>query len=128
MTTGYRNVVIAFGFAVTACDAGNLLIAHRSVIGIDAAVNSETTSGQLVIGYDRNFITSVPKSVPIDTSENEEEAMAVLSCSELEIEGIYLSKFTEYLATGKAARNYSNNKSNEVEIFDCFNTEQMGDE
>ena len=61
---------------------------------------TERAKGRLVIGYDRNFVTLVPKSVP--DGKGGREAMAVLSCSELKVDGIFLSKFIEYLATGKA--------------------------
>jgi hypothetical protein len=67
-------------------------------------MNTEQTAGHLKIGYDRTFVIVVPKSVPVP---NGREAMAVLSCSNLEVKGIFLTGFKEYLATGAAALNYS---------------------
>ena len=72
-------------------------------VGVNAAVNMERTAGHLVIGYDRNFVTIAPRSVPIGAGAGDgEDAMAALSCSELEVKGIYLTKFVESLATGEA--------------------------
>lgn len=94
-----------------ACEPTNLYVAHQTVVGVNAAVNTEQTKGHLIVGYDRNFVTLVPKSVadPDNKSTNVadgggKEAMSALSCSDLEVKGIYLTKFVEYLATGKAAR------------------------
>ncbi len=69
----------------TACNPSNLYIAHDTVIGVNAAVNTERTSGRSVIGYDRDFVTVVPISVNVAEGK---EAMAVLSCSEMEVNNI----------------------------------------
>lgn len=109
------------GLASASCDATQLYIVHHTIVGLDAAVNSQQTSGHIVIGYDRNFAAFAPSSVPlgagkeggekpIKTAENSpkaRDAMAVLSCSYLEIDGIYLTEFTEHLATGSAARKFA---------------------
>jgi len=75
------------------------------VVGLNAAMNTEQTAGHLKIGYDRTFVTVVPKSVPLRGGGR--EAMAALSCSDLEVTGIFITGFREYLATGKAAMNYA---------------------
>ena len=40
-----------------------LYIAHDTVIGISANVNTARTSGRITIGYDRHFVVFAPKSV-----------------------------------------------------------------
>ena len=119
-----------------ACDATNLYVGHRTIVGMNAAVNNDQTTGHLIIGYDRKFGAVVPVSVPVakpdGTISDAHDAMSVLSCSELNIDGIFLSGFKEYLATGQAARNFvtalkeakqSGNANRVVafkEIFDCY--------
>jgi hypothetical protein len=95
------RVMICLTFlAVTACGQKNLYVAHHTVVGVNAAMNMERTAGHLVIGYDRNFIAIAPRSVPL--ANGGKDAMAALSCSELVVKGIFVNKFVEYLATGKA--------------------------
>ena len=92
-----------------------LYIAHNTVVGLDAAVDTNRQSGRLLFGYDRQFIALAPKSVP--HKQNSEfpdvvcdapdakchEAMAALSCNEVEVRGIFLTRFKDNLATGTAA-------------------------
>lgn len=113
-------------------DATQLYVVHQTVIGIDAAVNNEQKAGHLLIGYDRRFLTISPKSVPMSESQKSaknpqetmapqspgpqpKDVMAVLSCSHMEIDGLFLTKFVERLATGKAAKNFSEKNK----VFDC---------
>lgn len=106
------------------CAAENLLVTHRTVVGVNAAVNADQTKGRLVVGYKRSFLTIAPKSVEDD--DDTREAMSVLSCSELEVDGIRLSRFVEQLATGKAAKLLANelakpeNSGKADVIFDCW--------
>lgn len=85
----------------------NLYVAATTVVGVNAAVNTEQTAGHLKIGYDRDFVTVVPRSVAVPGHDQQREVMAALSCSEVEVTGIFLTGFKEYLATGQAARNYA---------------------
>lgn len=109
---------------VSACQPTNLYVAHDTVVGVNAAVNTERTNGHLLIGYDRNFVTVIPKSVP--TADGGKEAMSALACSDIEVEGIFLSKFVESLATGQAAIALAKQRAEDPEsesldpIFDCY--------
>jgi len=87
------------------CEPTQLYVGATTVVGLNAAMNTEQTAGHLKIGYDRTFVTIVPKSVP--APEGGREAMAALSCSDLEVTGIFITGFREYLATGRAAMNYA---------------------
>ncbi len=119
-----RAMICLTFLAVTACGQNNLYVAHHTVVGVNAAVNMERSAGHLVIGYDRNFVTIAPRSVPIgDGTEDGEDVMAALSCSELEVKGIYLSKFVEYLATGEAGIEFARKFGATGQgggIFQCF--------
>jgi hypothetical protein len=104
----FRTVVSAAFCAalLSGCEPSNLYIAHDTVVGVNGAMNADQTSGHLIVGYDRKFAAIVPKSVtrPDDGSGVvQRDAMSVLSCSELKVDGIFLTGFTEYLATGPAA-------------------------
>jgi hypothetical protein len=90
-----------------------LYIAHNTVVGVDVAVDTNRQAGRLVVGYDRQFVALAPKSVPPDPEKPDpdcvgepdcREAMAVLSCNEVEVDGIFLTRFKDRLATGTAAK------------------------
>lgn len=118
---GLRALALGSFLVLAACEPTNLYVAHDTVVGVNAAVNTERTKGRLVIGYDRNFVTLVPKSVPDINGGH--EAMAALSCSELKVDGIFLSKFIEYLTTGQAALAFAEKigeSGDAGEIFECF--------
>lgn len=105
------------------CEATNLYIAHDTVVGVNAAVNSNQTSGHVVIGYDRKFFAVVPKSVPRGEGKDGTEAMSALSCSELEVDGIFLTRFVENLATGEAGLKFADRISqdgNSGGFFQCY--------
>ena len=122
---------------LAACDATNLYLGHRTVVGVNAAVNQDQTTGHVIIGYDRKFGAIVPVSAPplangrIAPNPDAREAMSVLSCSELEIDGIFLTGFKEYLATGAAATNFAKKittpetRAAMKEIFDCYDDEAV---
>lgn len=130
---------ITWGLAVlilTGCTGSNLAkpnlyVAHDTVIGVNAAVNTQRSSGRLVIGYDRDFVTIIPKSVTppenlIPEIEGGKEAMSAVSCSKLKVTDIWLNEFVEELATGKAAQLYaeSANKGENTDLFTCLKAEQ----
>ncbi len=118
------SVLLAAGLA--ACDPTNLYVAHTTVLGVNGAMNADQTSGHLIIGYDRKFAAIVPTSVP---TEYGTEAMSVLSCSDLKVDGIFLAGFTEYLATGRAAEGFAKAVAETTDptqrnamdqMFDCY--------
>lgn len=110
------------------CEPANLYVAHTTVLGVNGAMNADQSSGHLIVGYDRKFAAIVPKSVE---TEDGKEAMSVLSCSDVKVDGIFLAGFTEYLATGRAAQGFAQKvvtPRNEEErkainqMFDCYTT------
>jgi uncharacterized membrane protein len=125
--TAQRLVVSAgLALALTACEPANLYVAHSTVVGLNAAAALDRSSGHLIVGYDRHFGAIVPKSVPVEEGM---EAMSVLSCSDLKVDGIFLAGFTEYLATGKAATGFARIVASDDDpvqttamdqMFDCY--------
>ena len=117
-----RLTIIMMLFALAGCEATNLHVVHHTVVGVNAAVSSDQTAGHVIVGYDRNFNTIIPKSVK-DSHGNGNEAMSALSCSEVEVDGIFLTKFQESLATGTAAIQFAQalkNNKDKLGIFDCL--------
>jgi hypothetical protein len=144
MLRKYAAATIAIAL-LAGCEATHLYVAHSTVVGVDGAMSSDSASGHLTVGYDRNFVTIVPKSVPIqpagmgaDTGQGSggpREAMAVLSCSEVQVSGIFLTGFSEYLATGKAGVDFAKRVGASdstaadqralKELFDCYLDRRM---
>ena len=115
----FRAAALGACIVLGACSTDNLYVAHDTVVGVNAALDSQRGSGRVMIGYNRNFGTYVPKSVH---HPNGKEAMSVLSCSELRVSGIWLAEFTEYLGTGEAAAIYAKNVAakNMTTAFSCI--------
>jgi len=123
----------ALALALAGCGAeNNVYVASNTLIGLNAGVNSTMTSGKIFLGYERDFVAVIPKAgegTPADKEEEEEEEeddaasnevtgvhwesetgrdlMAVLGCTDLRAKGIFVRGFTEYIATGQAARNFA---------------------
>ncbi len=104
------------GIILVGCQTGQLYVGSNTVVGVHAAVNTAQSSGSVQIGYDRQFVTVVPRSVTMPADQESSglpagttgrEAMAVSGCSNVEVDGIFLSRFTENLATGRASLNYA---------------------
>jgi hypothetical protein len=119
-----------------------LYVAYDTKLGIDASVNTTMTSGSIDLGYDRRFITWVPRSVEtVDGGDgNVKEVMSVLACSELRVGIISIDYYDESLATGRAATAFAkaledpDNRKVAQDYFECFTkkrpnaTEQGPDE
>jgi hypothetical protein len=104
-----------------------LYLAHDTKLGIDASINTATSSGTLDLGYDRRFVTWVPRSVEIKDAnpETAKEVMSVLACSELRVGIVSIDYYDESLATGAAATKFANalaQKDGQVakDYFECF--------
>lgn len=94
-------VIMLLGL-VAGCAPTSLYVAHDTVLGVNAKVDKGRQEGQLVIGYDRDFATVIPKTVPTDTGR---DAMSLVHCSNVRVEGIYLDEYSDFTATGTAAKN-----------------------
>ena len=113
--------------SLTACEPNQLYLVSHTVVGINAGVNPEQTTGTLLIGYDRAFATVIPRSVATTTDGvTTRDAMSSLVCSNLTVEGITIRRYTESIATGIAAKKFaahlkdSKTPSKVKDFFDCF--------
>lgn len=104
-----RPAGVALGaLLLAACEPTQLYTGARTVVGINAAVNLEQTSGSIVIGYDRTFAAVVPRSVARPGEEGR-DAMSALVCSDMQVQGITIRHYSESIATGQAATNFAAN-------------------
>ncbi len=123
----YSTLLSACALTVlTGCEPNQLYMASHTVVGVNAAVNPDQTSGWLVVGYDRTFATVIPRSAPGE-GDAKRNAMSAIACSRLAVNGITIKKFTESIATGKAAQDFAaqlgDNKAgqnNVKDFFSCF--------
>jgi hypothetical protein len=124
--------------ALAGCDANQLYLGSRTVVGINASVNPEVSSGSLIVGYDRTFATVIPRTAPVipagqsgqpepsNQTGQKQEAMAAIACSSLQVNGITIRRFTESIATGEAARLFARalkadaDRKSVKDFFDCF--------
>ena len=108
---------------LSGCEANQLYLGSKTVVGVNAAVDAKQTKGWLVVGYDRNFVALVPRSVD-DPETGKQDAMSSLACSRLEVKGITIKHFKESIATGDAAKTFAAHLNNDPQkikdFFDCF--------
>jgi hypothetical protein len=116
------------------CEANQLYVVSRTVVGVNAAVNPEMTEGAIFVGYDRSFATVIPRSVKVKVKDKEgketgvekQEAMTSLACTNLAVDGITVRQFTESIATGEAAHIFAQKlhqtgvTSSVKDFFVCF--------
>jgi hypothetical protein len=130
--------VLGLTLGTVGCSPNGLYVASETVVGVHGRVNTEKTSGFVMIGYDRDFATIIPRSVDLPKAENADagltarergrEVMSAMGCSELEVEGIFLTKFVESLATGRAARAYAKalkDGNTDGNFFSCMKNSQQ---
>jgi hypothetical protein len=115
-----------------------LYIAHDTKLGVDASINTATSSGSIDLGYDRRFLTWVPRSVDVEEGASKEEGdgktkakevMSVMACSNLRVGIVQVDYYDESLATGRAAVKFAealadpekpHNKKVAHDYFECF--------
>ena len=61
----YGGIALTLIAGLAACgEPTQLYIAHNTVLGLDAAVDTNRQAGRLLFGYDRQFVALAPRSVP----------------------------------------------------------------
>ena len=96
--------------SLSACMSRHVIIAQRTVVGVDLSLNTQTPSGSFNVGYDRRALSVVPRSeVKSDSGTTEYEALSTLSCTKIRAgdpDKVHTT-FSENIATGNAAIDYS---------------------
>jgi len=85
---------------LTGCmNAKHLVYVHTTTMGIDVAASTETATGRMVFGYDRDTFALVPRK------KNNEDAMSLAAVSCIYAHGINDVKFRHFVASGQTAKN-----------------------
>lgn len=125
MTSGRGVMAWALLVALSGCEPSNLYVAHDTVVGVNAQVSADRQQGRLVIGYDRDFVVLIPKSVDVPPDSDKpgdlgkQDEMSLLNCTELEVDGIFLTKYADSLASGDAAVEFAGKVDEATSFFDC---------
>jgi|GEM_PF-6820617 len=120
LTPLIRIIAASTVIATTGCAApSHLMHYQRTVVGFDASVATQQTSGQIVFGYDRRMVAVVPKTIAEGGKKN---AMSIISCTDAEA-GFTTVRFEERLATGDAAKKYAAalKAKPQASSFNCIN-------
>ena len=99
--------LLAFlALAWAGCATPSHLVFHQSSsVGVDVAGNADTGQVHVALGYDRQTNTLIPKTTTITDSGEENEAMSVISTSEVHVKWLGVHDVNEQFATGQAAVN-----------------------
>ncbi len=109
-------------FALCGCEARNLYVAHETTVGLNGRFSQNRQSGKLVLGYDREFVTLVPKGTDPtpDDDVDDRDVMASLGCSYLQTNGVALTRYSDLVITGKAATDLAAKiKDGNENLLDC---------
>jgi hypothetical protein len=109
--------MIAAIILLSGCEAKNLYVAHDTVIGINANLSGDRRKGRLVVGYDRDFATIIPKSV--DLGNGKKDVMASLGCNYIQITGANLTGYRDLVVSGDAAIELATKLDSKTKLFDC---------
>lgn len=104
---------------IAGCEPRNLYVAHDSVVGLNAQVSPDRQQGQLIVGYDRDFVVVIPKSVEKGGGTNKRDAMSLLNCTHLEVDGLFLTEYADSVASGEAAVKLAGRLTKDDSFFDC---------
>lgn len=121
--------MISIAFAtLSGCATNNLYVAHDTVIGLNAKLSDTRQQGSLVIGYDRDYVTIIPKSVTIPDGKGgvKKDAMASLGCNRVQVQGAQLVEYRDFVITGDAAIALAKKLNGDTKVFDCTVTDPAG--
>ncbi len=88
------------GFAcllLTGCQATHLVYVHGTTMGLEVAASTETATGRMVFGYDRDTFALVPRK------KDNEDAMSLAAVSCIYARGLNEVQFRHFVSTGNTA-------------------------
>ncbi len=103
MNISHMLFALSFPISLIGCQATHILYAHETNLGVDFGISPDETSGELIIGYDRDTYALIPKK----NNSSSQEAMGLASVSCVDIEGLNKFHFNQFIATGKTANEIS---------------------
>lgn len=94
---------------LSACSASHLVYVQESSLGLTLALGTEG-SQKLSLGYDRDILAVVPQTGDAGNgTEDENDAMALLSINRASIAGLADISTSEFVATGLPAEQLAQN-------------------
>lgn len=91
-------------FLLTGCQATHLVYVHTTTLGIEVTASTETTSGRMVFGYDRDTFALVPRK------KDNEDAMSLAAVSCIYARGLNEVQFRHSVSTGNTAKAIAQNE------------------
>lgn len=96
-----RILLLKVGFVcllLTGCmNAKHLVYVHGTTMGLEVAASTETATGRMVFGYDRDTFALVPRK------KDNEDAMSLAAVSCIYARGLNEVQFRHFVSTGKTA-------------------------
>lgn len=90
---------------LTGCmNAKHLVYVHTTTLGIEVTASTETTSGRMVFGYDRDTFALVPRK------KDNEDAMSLAAVSCIYARGLNEVQFRHSVSTGNTAKAIAKNE------------------
>ena len=121
--------MIAFLGGAGCANVSHLVLYQNTNLGLKGSVSPQTGNTSIKFGFDRQFLTIVPK-VKIDNQANNNpnetqtlEAADVFSASRVNVRGLFVPDVEELILTGDAAKKYANSDSAR-KAFQSRNTSQ----
>lgn len=78
-------------------NAKHLVYVHTTTVGLEVTASTETTSGRMVFGYDRDTFALIPRK------KDNEDAMSLAAVSCIYAQGINEVQFRHFVSTGNVA-------------------------
>ena len=105
--------------ALGGCANPSHLVFHEcSSLGADAALNANTGSVHVALGYDRQTNALIPKTrTRTENGAEENEAMSVISSSRIRVKWLGVHEVTEQFATGDAAVNLARKPASAAQVL-----------
>lgn len=109
---------------LSGCAAQNMYMAHDTSIGIKAQLSADRQKGSIALGYKRDYVAIIPKSVEQGQPAGQSDVMASMGCSRVETQGARLIGYSDAVATGAVAIELAKDVDAQSKLFDCGLLEQ----
>lgn len=100
------SLLLLLGLPMTGCNS-HVIYVHNASLGVDVNVSAESGTAKFALGYDRETFAVVPRVAAVDEKGNaipaKQDAMSLVSVSNVDAVGLNELIFNHAVATGQAA-------------------------
>lgn len=111
-----KILLIKVGFIcllLTGCmNPKHLVYVHGTTMGLEVTASTETATGRLVFGYDRETFALIPRK----KNKQNSEAMSLAAISCIYAQGLEDVQFRHFVSTGKTAVNIAQHPDTIIDI------------